>query len=181
ARAQRNSGATRTAAAPPAKPIHARLDVFHIRRDGARALRQDWGWAQELWEKAEQAQRTKERFDRGGTDQRKFNKAKVNKPWAVAEAAFEAVCGREKAWQRAVAALGVFRPDGRLNERSWAEAELGAAAELTGPRWAKVRRQLLDPRTLTFLDRLHQELKQAEPNAERREALVALWRWQRQQ
>ena len=28
-----------------------------------------------------------------------------------------------------------------------------AAAALTGTRWAKVRRMLLDPRTLTFLDR----------------------------
>ena len=76
-----------------------------------------------------------------------------------------------------MAALGVFRPDGRLNERSWAAAELrAAAAALTGSRWAKVRRMLLDPRTLTFLDRLEQELAAAEPCPERQQALAAWWR-----
>jgi hypothetical protein len=67
-----------------------------------------------------------------------------------------------------------------LNERGWAEQELrAAAAELTGTRWAKVRRQLLDERSLTFLDRMHEELAEAEPSPERRAALVALWRWRR--
>ena len=85
--------------------------------------------------------------------------------------------GKEEAWQRAVAALGVFRPDGQVNARAWAEAELRAAAEgLSGPRWAKVRRMLLDPRTLTFVDQLQQELTAAEPCPERRAALATWWR-----
>jgi hypothetical protein len=80
-----------------------------------------------------------------------------------------------------VAALALFRPDGRLNDRAWAEGELrAAAAVLTGPRWAKVRRMLLDERALTFLDQLHVDLAAAEPCPQRREALAALWRWQRQ-
>src|SRR5947209_6727836 len=63
------------------------------------------------------------------------------------------------------------------HDRSWAAAELqAAAAALHGTRWAKVRRLLLDPRTLTFLDRLQQDLAAAEPCPERREALAALWR-----
>ncbi len=67
-----------------------------------------------------------------------------------------------------------------MNDRSWAAAELHAAAALlSGTRWAKVRRMLLDERTLTFLDRLHEDLAVAEPCAERRAALVARWRWQR--
>src|SRR4029450_10998508 len=83
----------------------------------------------------------------------------------------------EAAWGRAARALEVFRPDGRLNDRAWAEAQIRAALpELDGPRWAKARRMVSDPRGLAFLDRLHRDLEAAEPRAEVREALVALWR-----
>jgi hypothetical protein len=173
ARAQRASAAAQAANGKQAKPIHARLDVFHIRRDGARAMRLAWSGAEALWEEAEKVERAKRRFDRRGTDQREFNKAKVDKPWAKAEAALEDVCRQERAWARAVAALAVCRPDGQLNDRTWAQAELrAAAAELTGPAWAKVRRQLRDRRALTFLDRLHEELAAAQTCPVRREALV---------
>jgi hypothetical protein len=179
--AARRQQAAQQPGAAPAKPLRVRLDVFHTRRDGARALRQDWAQAEQAWEQAEQVERAKKRFDRQGTDRRGFNKTRVQKAWQRAEAALEQVCRREQAWQRAAAALQVWRPDGRLNDRCWAQAELAAAAtELTEPVWAKVVRQLQDERTLTFLDRLHQELAEAEPDPERREALLALWRWQRQ-
>jgi hypothetical protein len=177
--AQRQQAAAQPGAAP-AQPLRARLDVFHIRRDGARALRQEWARAEALWEEAEKVERAKGRFDRRGTDKREFNKTKVEKAWALAVTAFEQACCRERAWQRAAAALQWWRPDGRLNERTWAQAELQAAsAELTGSVWAKVRRQLQDERALTFLERLHQELAEAEPCPERRQGLVGLWRWRR--
>jgi hypothetical protein len=157
------------------KDIRVRLDVFHTRREGARAVRAEWAYTERLWEEAEKTERAKARFDRGGGNGCQFNQGVVRKAWAPAEAAFTDAERKDQAWQRAVAALGVFRPDGRVKERSWAEAELQAAA-LSGPRWAKVRRMLLDRRTLTFLDRLQQELAVAEPCPERREALAALWR-----
>jgi hypothetical protein len=178
--AQRRQAAQRAGDGTKAKPLHVRLDVFHIRQDGARAQKQEWSQAQALWEQAEQIGRAKGRYDRRGKDKRHFNQAKVDKAWAKATKAFEEACRKDLAWARAVAALKVLRPDGRLNDRAWAEQELrAAAAELTGARWAKVRRQLLDGRSLTFLDRLHEELATAEPDPERREALVALWRWRR--
>lgn len=161
----------------PAKGIRVRLDVFHTRREGERALRAEWGHAERLWEEAEKITRAKARFDRSGGNGCQFNQAVVRKAWAPAEAAFTEAQRKEKAWQRAVAALGVFRPDGQVNERSWAAAELrAAAAELTGTRWAKVRRMLLDERTLTFLDQLQRDLATAEPCPERREALATWWR-----
>ncbi|MCI0461614.1 MAG: hypothetical protein L0Z62_32085 [Gemmataceae bacterium] len=164
-----------------AKPLRARLDTFHIRRDGTRALRVQWGRAEALWEEAEKVERAKARFDRTGQDQRRFKKDVLQKVWTKAVAAFEEACRKERAWNRAVAALGVLRPDGGLNDRTWAAAEVrAAAAELTGDHWAKARRMLLDERALTFLDRLHEELAVAESCPERREALVALWRWRRQ-
>jgi len=177
----RQQAAVQTPDDQAAKPIHAQLDVFHIRRDGARALRQQWSRAEVVWDEAVKIERAKERFDRQGTDKRRFNKKKVEKAWAKAVALFEQVCRQEKAWERVVAAVKVFRADGELNERTWAEADLAAAAkELPGAAWAKGRRQLLDQRTLTFLERLHEKLAEAEPDPERRAALVKLWQWRRQ-
>jgi hypothetical protein len=176
----RQQAAQQTPNGPKAKPLHTRLDVFHIRQDGTRAQRQEWSRAQALWEEAEKVERAKGRFDCRGKDKRHFNQGKVDKAWAKAVAAFEEACRKDRAWERAVAALQVLRPDGQLNDRNWAQQELqAAAAELTGPVWAKVRRQLADERALTFLDRLAEELAVAEPCAERRQALVALWRWRR--
>jgi hypothetical protein len=165
----------------PAVPLRSRLDVFHIKRDGSRALRQEWSRAEALWDEAAKVERARQRYNRTGRDRRRFNQARVGKAWAKAEASFEEVCRKERAWQRAVAALHVLRPDGELNSRQWAQAEITAAlGELTGSLWAKVRRQLQDERALTFLDRMHEELHKAEPSAERREMLVALWRWRRE-
>src|SRR5438132_10967113 len=50
-----------------------------------------------------------------------------------------------------------------------------AVQDLPGARWAKFRRMALDPRALTFLDRLQRELLAAEPRADLRAALVKLW------
>jgi hypothetical protein len=178
---QRQQAARQETDGQQARPLDAQLDVFHLRRDGARALRQQWRRAETLWDEAVTIERAKARFDRQGTDRRQFNKKKVEKAWAKAVALFEQVCRQEKAWERAVAALQLFRPDGSLNEREWAKAELTEAArELPGPAWAKVRRQLLDERALTFLERLHEGLAEAEPDPERRAALVKLWQWRRQ-
>ena len=82
----------------------------------------------------------------------------------------------EAAWGRASAALERFDADGRLNDRTRAEAEIAAALkDLTGPEWSKVRNFLTDPRSLAFLDRMHRRLVAAEPRAEWREAMA--WRW----
>jgi hypothetical protein len=181
AKAQRQQASQATPTAAPARPIHAQLDVFHLRRDGARALRLEWERAEALWDEAVKIERAKGRFDRRGGDRRRFDKRPVDKAWAKAMALFEEASRKERAWHRAVAALQVFRTDGSLNDRDWARAELSAAAaELTGPAWTKVRRQLADARVLTFVERLHQSLEAAEPCPERRAALVALWRWRRQ-
>jgi hypothetical protein len=176
---RRQEQAAKTAA--PAVPLEVRLDVFHTRREGERASRCDWRQAEGHWQEAEKVERAKARVRRRGTDLRCFN-GRLEKAWAAAVAAFDEADRKEKAWARAVAALAVFRPDGRLNDRAWAAAEVAAAAAaLTGPRWAKARRMLLDRRSLTFLDRLHEDLAVAAPRREVREALVALWRCRRQE
>jgi hypothetical protein len=71
----------------------------------------------------------------------------------------------------------LFRPDGQLNDRVWAQQEIKSACKgLEGPAWKKVRKLLNDARTLAFLDRAHEELAKAEPRAEVRKVLVRLWR-----
>ncbi len=87
----------------------------------------------------------------------------------------------EAAWGQVKGALGIFRPDGRLNDRDWAESQIAAALPgLSGTEWAKVRRMLADPRCLTFLDRLHRQLGEAVPEEGLREELVRLY-WLRRQ
>src|SRR5260370_25746269 len=74
---------------PAAKPIHARLDVFHTRRDGERAMRQRWQRAESVWDEAARIERAKQRYDKTGVDRRHFNKTKVDEAWQEAEEMFE--------------------------------------------------------------------------------------------
>src|SRR5262245_30845644 len=85
-----------------AVPLRVRLDVFHTRREGERALRGVWSWAEGLWDGAAKVERAKGRFDRGGTDRRRFSQAALRKAWAPAEAAFATAQAQEAAWRRAV-------------------------------------------------------------------------------
>jgi hypothetical protein len=162
----------------PRLPLWCTLDNFHIQREGQRALRREWQAAERLWAVAEAADREVAEADRQGRKKSGPTKRALL-AWAQAERAFTTAERREAAWKRAAAALELFRPDGRLNDRAWAEAEIAAAvAELPGERWARARRMLQDPRALTFLDRLAQGLAEAEPRAEVRDAVVEWWRLQ---
>jgi hypothetical protein len=158
------------------RALEVGLDIFHTRREGGRALRSEWSAAEPIWGKAEQADRALAQTRQRGQDSR-GDTQRARQAWRRAEQAFHSACRREAAWQRASQALNLFRPDGRLNDRAWAAAEIQAALPaLDGPRWAKVRRMLTDPRSLTFLDRLQRDLAAAEPRPNVRAALVALWR-----
>jgi hypothetical protein len=162
----------------PPVPLHSTLDNFHIQQEGQRALRREWQAAERLWVAAEAADREVAQADRHG--RKKSGPVKrARLAWAKAERAFTAAEQRERAWQRGRAALELFRPDGRLNDRAWAAAEIAAAVrELPGERWARTCRMLQDRRALTFLDRLGQGLEQAEPRPGVREAVVEWWRLQ---
>jgi hypothetical protein len=164
----------------PPLPLHSTLDTFHIQQEGQRALRREWQAAERLWVAAEAADREVAQADRQG--RKKSGPVKrARLAWARAERAFTTAERREAAWKRAAAALELFRPDGRLNDRAGAEAEIAAAVrQLPGQRWAKACRMLQDVRALTFLDRLEQGLEQAEPRPEVREAVVEWWRLQGQ-
>jgi hypothetical protein len=161
-------------------PLENGLDIFHTTREGQRALSQAWKQVEKQWEKAEAGARKVEQARRQTGDTRGFATA-ASSGWQAVEAVFARYEEAEAGWDRARAALRVFRPDGHLNDRSWAQGQIASASpSLSGPHWSKVRGFLQAEGTLTFLDRLHRQLEEAEPDAELRAALVRLW-WLRRQ
>jgi hypothetical protein len=160
---------------PTAPGLEQGLDVFHTAMGANCALARHWRQAEAAWEKAEQADARVAEAKQQGIDARgPAGPARV--AWSQAVASFEEAERRESAWKRARAALDLFGPDGRLNDRPRAAAEIAAAVrDLTGPEWSKVRHFLTDPRSLSFLDRMHRRLEAAEPRPDGREAMA--WRW----
>lgn len=174
---QRQTDAKADASGKPKPLLSNGLDLFHIAQAARVPLRARWREVEKAFNEYEAAKakvaRAKEKKPQavGGLTRR------MQAAWANVEWRWLWYEKQEKAWQRARGAFELFRPDGQLNDRAWAEQEIKAAcAVLKGPAWTKVRKLLNDPRTLAFLDRTHQELAKAEPRAAVLETLVRLWR-----
>ena len=156
-------------------PLENGLDVFHTTHEARRVLRQSWSQVERLWEQAEAATRRVEQAQRQGQDARGVAVA-ARSAWKKAEAAFEQDERSEAGWKMAHGALSVFRPEGRLNDRAWAEQQIALALPLlSGREWSKVRGFLQAKETWTFLDRLHRQLREAVPCDWWRAELVRLW------
>jgi hypothetical protein len=160
---------------PRAPTLEQGLDVFHTSMEARRVLAREWRRVEAAWQKGEAADVKVAESKRRGIDARGASGA-ARVAWTQAVVAFERFEHREAAWGRAHAALDLFDADGRLNDRSRAEVEITEALKgLTDPEWSKVRNFLDDPRSLSFLDRMHRRLEQAEPRPEWRAAMA--WRW----
>jgi hypothetical protein len=156
------------------------LDVFHTAQEAKRVLRQSWSPVERSWERAEAATRRVEQAQRQGQDARGAAVAACC-AWKEAAAAFQQYERSEAGWKIAHGALSVSRPAGPLNDRAWAEQQIALALPmLSGREWSKVRGFLQAPETLTFLDRLHRQLRAAVPEDALRAELVHLW-WLRRQ
>ncbi len=139
-----------------------------------------WNQVERLGEEAEAATRRVERARRHKGETRGVATAAAS-AWKEAEAAFARYEAAEAGWASARSALRVFRPDGQLNDRVWAQQQIASVLpHLCGRHGSKVRGLLQVEPTLTFLDRRHRPLQEAEPDAELREALVRRW-WLRRQ
>jgi hypothetical protein len=151
------------------------LDVFHTTYEARRVLRLSWNRVERLWEQAEIAGRRVEPAQRQGQDAR--GAAVTSRcAWKKAEAAFAQYERSEAGWKMAHGALSVFRPEGHLNDRAWAEQQIALSLPmLSGREWSKVRGFLQTKETLTFLDRLHHQLPEAVPDDALRAELVRLW------
>jgi hypothetical protein len=156
------------------------LDVFHTQQQAQRVLRTLWNRVERLWEQAEAADRAVPQAQRQGRDSRGLpHRARI--AWKKVAAAFQEYDTGQAAWQRAALALNVFRPDGQLNDRAWAQEQVAAALPgLSGAAWSKVRGLLQAKEAFTFLDRLSRQLDELALPGELRAALVKLW-WLRRQ
>jgi hypothetical protein len=161
-------------------PLENGLEVFHTTQEARRVFRLSWTHGERSWEQAEAASRRVEPAQRQGQDARGVAVA-ARWAWKEAETAFQQYERSEAGWKIAQGALSVFRPDGRLNDRAWAVHQIALALPvLSGRAWSKVRGFLQVEETLTFLDRLHRQLQEAEPEDQMRAELVRLW-WLRRQ
>jgi hypothetical protein len=162
-------------------PLEKGLDVFHTKQEAHRVLRVLWSRVERLWELAEAASRAVDRAQLEGRDARRGPAQRARAAWKKAETAFRQYERGKAAWDGAEAALGLFRPDGQLNDRSWAQEQVAAALPgFSGSDWSKVRGFLQAPESFTFLDRLHGALGRLAVAAELLGALVSLW-WLRRQ
>jgi len=139
-------------------PVADQADHFHALREGTRALRRLQGAATRALERAEEAQRSVRGQGRRGRQTMGLATVAA-KRWRAAERAVDRWSAQERAWGRVREALKLVTPTGEINTRPRAAAAVAeAAAELSGPEWAKVRRQLARPELFTFLDRVEQGL-----------------------
>jgi hypothetical protein len=79
--------------------------------------------------------------------------------WRRAEQCLDDWSRKEQAWQRVQEALRLYTPNGELNDRTGAEAQLAEILPvLTGVEWAKTKRLLRRAETFTFLDRVQEQM-----------------------
>ena len=156
------------------------LDVFHTKNEAEQALGIDWNQVERDWEAFEEAEKQLQRSRRAGIPCGPEAR-QAGRLWVKVVNSFEHYETIEAAWKHAAAALAVFRPDGQLNDRAWAEAQVAdALPALVGRAWVRVVNHLRTPESFTFLDRLHDALALIPVRQELREALVRLW-WLRRQ
>ena len=169
------AGRGRAARRPAAPALEHGLDVFHTAYEAQRVLAQHWRRTESAWEQAEAADVQVADAKQQGTDVRGVAQT-ARAAWDQAGALFERTGRLEAAWDRSHAALGLFGPDGQLNDRARAAAAIAAAlVDPPGPDWSKVRNFVKDSRSLSFLVRMHRRLESDEPRPEWREAMA--WRW----
>jgi hypothetical protein len=134
------------------------LDVFHTLREGGRALRTTWGVATRALERADAAQKGRDRRGRQGQSCQGHGAA-LNRLWRQAERLWDQATAAETAWKQAKSAFEFFTPEGRLNDRAQAEVIVAATLpHLSGAAWAKTRRLLLRRESFTFLDQVSERL-----------------------
>jgi len=161
-------------------PVEKGLDVFHTKQAAQQALGITWKRVERAWEQAEAADLALKRARWKGRSERALTR-QVQEAWTKAFQAFKLYEKREAVWKRVEPALDIFRPDGQLNDRAWAQEQVTwALSRLPGSEWSKVRGLLQSKESFTFLDRLHDQLGQLSVSKPLREALVQLW-WLRRQ
>jgi hypothetical protein len=152
--------------------IGDQLDHFHTLREGNRGLRITKQRVQRAMTTADEAQTELARLERHGQSMA-GHATHVAVCWRRAEQCLDDWSRKEKAWQRVQEALRLYTPNGELNDRAGAEAQLAEVLPvLTGVEWAKTKRLLRRAETFTFLDRVHEQMTNLPVAREVRDAAV---------
>ena len=153
-------------------PVAAQLDPFHTVREGNRGQRQGDLRLHQAFTKAEKAQQEHDHNRQQGQHV-PGQGTKVSYLWKHAEAIMDQVMHTEKAGQQTQEALRLFTPAGELNSRAQAEAVLAQTLpELPDADFAKAKRLLSKPQTLTYLDEVQRKLAALPGSTEVKEAAV---------
>jgi len=162
---------------PLSEPVQSGLDVFHTAREMQRIVSRRWASAAKGLETASQADEPVAKAKQRGIDARGAA-GRSRQAWRQAEGVFDQAVAAEAAMNRIKAALALWRPDGQLNDRAWAQQQMSdTISEMGGEGWGKVRRLLQDPRTLNHLDWMQDQMAQAVPDPLLREAVTRLRYW----
>lgn len=154
------------------EPVADQLDHFHVLREGGRGV----GRAERAAQRAQVAL-AKAEADRARRQWRGLRAIGAsNRIRALRIKAERTLAGwieRDAAWQRAKAAVQLFTPEGELNTRARAEAELAEVLpQLPEAEFAAVKGLLSRPQVLTYLDEVQRKLQALPVPAEIREAAV---------
>lgn len=152
--------------------LHDQRDHFHIVHRARRGRRGARHQATQTFQRAEKAQAVYDHAGRTGVPRSPMQGRLLNQAWARAEQAFDRWTAQEAADNRLRSALQLITPEGTLNTRARAEAEVQAAlAGQTGDDWARARR-LLTTAAFTFLDRVQAQLAAVPVPEELRQAAL---------
>jgi hypothetical protein len=153
-------------------PVADQLDHFHTLREGGRAVSHARRQANGALTAADQAEAEQARRRRNGQSTQGTHK-RVHARWAKAQRAMDAWQVRDDAWRQVREALQLVTAAGALNTRPQAEAALAAALpRLPEADFAKAKRLLQKPQTLTYLDEVQRKLHALPVPAEVRAAAV---------
>ncbi|SRR5579883_1632426 len=153
-------------------PVRDQRDHFHILHRARRGRRGARYRAAQALKRAEQAQAAFDRDGRAGVPRSAMQGRLLHQAWAKAEQAFDRWTAQEAADRRLQSALELVTPEGALNTRARAEAEVRAAlADQTGDDWQRARR-LLTAEAYTFLDRVQEQFAALPVAAALRQAAV---------
>jgi hypothetical protein len=152
--------------------VAEQLDHFHTLREGGLAQRKGERSLQQAFAKAEKAQQERDNNQRQGRPLGGQG-GKVYSLWKQAEQVMDQVQKTECAWKKTKEALRLFTPAGELNSRVQAEAVLAQTLpELPDADFARAKRMLNQPQTLTYLDEVHRKLDALPGPAEVKDAAV---------
>jgi hypothetical protein len=153
-------------------PVADQLDHFHTLRGGSQGVARLERPVREALAEADAIQAEVKRKGRRGQSVNGISQ-RADGAWARAGKAMDAWEERDQVWQKTKAALQLLTPEGELNTRARAEAILAETLpQLPDADFAKTKRMLQQPETLTYLDEIQRKLAALPVPTEVREAAL---------